>query len=203
MQQDTLYFIDSKTLLTYQNRALFCVSILSTGVCVYYNYTKSPVSFDYILNIITLYSFVDLFFSEDIASKMHHLTLINMFIYKRLTNLDPIDCAFVYYTLCKTEFSSIFLVLKYWLDKKTVIYKVNLVVFYVLFLKMRVIDFYSVISHGSPIYMIDEKYSKNTCMSLMFLSSMYGLYALNIYWFIQMNMILYTQLFVKNKKIKD
>lgn len=122
-----------------------------------------------------------------------------MFIYKHLTTLYTIDCVFVYYTLCKTEFSSIFLVFKYWLDKKTLLYKANLVAFYVLFFTMRVIDFYSVIEPGSQIYIIDKKYSDNNyIMSFILLSSVYGLYALYIYWFIQMNMLLYKQLFAKS-----
>ena len=98
----------------------------------------------------------------------------------------------------KTEFSSIFLALKYWLDKKTLLYKINLMVFYVLFLKLRIIDFYSVILPGSPLYIIDQQYSDNFYMSFIFIGSVYGLYALNIYWFIQMNMLLYKQLFANS-----
>jgi hypothetical protein len=191
------YFIDNKTLSNYQNKAFFCISILSIGTCVYYNYTKSPILFENMFNIITVYAFVDIFYTN-YASKLHHLAILNMAMYRYVTNLDQIGGAYIYYSLLKTEFSSIFLALKYWLDKKTLLYKINLMVFYVLFLKLRIIDFYSVILPGSPLYIIDQQYSDNFYMSFIFIGSVYGLYALNIYWFIQMNMLLYKQLFANS-----
>jgi len=113
------------------------------------------------------------------------------------TKVTPSDFPLIGYIFCKTEVSSIFLVLKYWLDRKTVIYKINLAAFYLSFLKMRVIDFYNIVSPDSAIYMVDKKYSNNAYMSYMLLGSMYGFYALYIYWFIQINMVLYKTINAK------
>ena len=46
------------------------------------------------------------------------------------------------YTLLKTEISSIFYVLKYWLPKKSSIYNINLILFYSSFFKFRILDYY-------------------------------------------------------------
>uniref|UniRef100_A0A6C0HH89 TLC domain-containing protein n=1 Tax=viral metagenome TaxID=1070528 RepID=A0A6C0HH89_9ZZZZ len=191
------YLIDSKTLLNYQNRALFCISILSTITCIHYDYTKSPTMIIACLNIISVYCCIDIFLIKEISSKLHHLFGIFLVIYMYKTNVSPSDFPLIGYIFCKTEVSSIFLVLKYWLDRKTVIYKINLAAFYLSFLKMRVIDFYSIVSPDSAIYIVDKKYSNNTYMSYMLIGSMYGFYALYIYWFIQINMVLYKTINAK------
>ena len=191
------YYINSiisrKTLSNCQMSAFFCISIISTIVCIHHNYTKSPICFENMLNTITIYAFIDLFYAND-SSKIHHLAIITLAIYNYFTNLDPVDGVYVYYTILKTEISSIFLALKHWLDKKTFLYYGNLVVFYLLFLKLRIIDFYSVVSPGSQLYIIDKKYSDNYMMSFMFVGSVYILYALNMYWFILMNIIFYKKI---------
>uniref|UniRef100_A0A6C0K227 TLC domain-containing protein n=1 Tax=viral metagenome TaxID=1070528 RepID=A0A6C0K227_9ZZZZ len=192
------YFIDKKTLLNYQNKALFCISILSTISCIHYNYTKSSAMITMCLHIISLYCFIDIFYITETTSKLHHMFSIAIMIYVYVKNVQSYDYVSVGYIFCKTEISSIFLVFRYWLDRKTVIYKINLAVFYLLFLKIRVIDFYSVISPDSHIYIITEKYSKdNFTLTFIFLGSMYGFYTLYIYWFIQINILLYRTLYTK------
>ena len=187
--------IDSKTIIIYKDRALFCVCILSTIACIHYNYTKSHTAITSCLNIISLYCFVDIFFTEAITSKIHHLFAIMLFSYLRITNMSSDDYISIGYLCCKTEISSIFLILKSWLDKKTVIYNINLALFYLSFMKIRVIDFYGVVSSDSNVYVITEKYSKNNCiLTIMFIGSLYGFYTLFIYWFIQINMILYKKI---------
>jgi hypothetical protein len=193
--------IDSKTIIIYKDRALFCVCILSTIACVHYNYTKSHTAITSCLNVISSYCFVDIFFTEAITSKIHHLFAIMLFTYLRITNVSSDDYISIGYLFCKTEISSIFLVLKFWLNKKTVIYNINLALFYLSFMKIRVIDFYGVVSSDSPIYVITEKYSKdNYILTVMFVGSVYGFYILYIYWFIQINMILYKKIRLVNRQ---
>ncbi len=192
--------IDSKTIIIYQNRALFGVSVISTIACIHHNYTKTPDAIIACLKVISLYCFIDIFFTKAIISKIHHLFALLLFSYLRIKNMSPDDYISIGYLFCKTEISSIFLVLKFWLDKKTILYKINLALFYVSFIKIRVIDFYSMVSSDSPVYIIVEKYSKDNCiLSVMFVGSVYGFYILYIYWCIQINMILYKKLCPINK----
>jgi hypothetical protein len=208
MQEDTLTkkgFVDSNTLSIYQNRALFCISILSSITCLHYNYTKSPYIITINAILIPVYAFIEMFFITNKLSKLHHVYVISICIYAYVNkiNLQDTDVVLINYIFCKTEISTICLVFKNWLDKNTLLYKINGIFFYLLFLKIRVIDYYSVICPGSPVYIIDKKYSKNNYMSLMVFSSLYGLYALYIYWFIQINIIFYKQFFAKSIENKS
>ena len=99
------------------------------------------------------------------------------------------------YPLLKTEISSIFYVLKYWLPPKTIIYNVNSLLFLLTFYKFRIWDFYCDIIHNNKaLGLVFEMYSSsNIFTSYILLFSCYGLYVLNLYWFLIMNKILFKQ----------
>jgi len=100
------------------------------------------------------------------------------------------------YPLLKTEISSIFYVLKYWLPTKSIIYNINAILFYISFFKLRIFDFYyEVIYNNSKFEIIFENYSQtNYLLSSILLISCYGLYLLNLYWFLIINKIVYKEI---------
>ena len=83
----------------------------------------------------------------------------------------------------------IFYVLKYWLPKKTILYNLNSILFYILFFKLRIYDFYYEIIYNNISFDITfQKYSPtNYYLSSILLISCYGLYILNLYWFLILN----------------
>jgi hypothetical protein len=93
--------------------------------------------------------------------------------------------------MLKTEISSIFYVLKYWLPKKTLIYNLNLAWFYLTFLKFRLIDLIYEVGDGRVVYFLTSTYSlDNMYTTWIFTACFYGLIVLNIYWFSLMTKIL-------------
>ena len=69
----------------------------------------------------------------------------------------------------------------------------NTILFYMLFLKLRIYDFYyEIIYNNISFDIVFQRYSPtNYCLSSILLMSCYGLYILNLYWFLIMNKILY------------
>ena len=112
--------------------------------------------------------------------------------------INPLDLDIIIYSLLKLEMTSVCLILKKYLNKNGFLYKINLLIFYISFIKFRIIDFYYHIIYKSTLYEIINKYTpNNTIGSIMLLVSCYGLYILNIYWFLQINKIIYKKIFIK------
>ena len=105
---------------------------------------------------------------------------------------EPKYCVFLY-PLLNTEISSIFYVLKFWIPKKTVLFNLNAVLFYLTFCKFRIYDFYGkLIQNNAPFDVAFPKYSQfHTFPSSVLILSCYGLFILNIYWFLIIHKILY------------
>lgn len=184
-----------------QNFSLFTIAVSTFFSYLYYNFS-SPLfaaggdftkPFHLLLPIVGLHAFVDFFLTKSYDLKMHHLCIIGVIFYNYYYNVSP-EYRFIFlYPLLKTEISSIFYVLKYWLPKKTIIYHANTVLFFLSFLKLRVYDFYyEVIYNHSTFDIVFQKYSQsNYYLSGILLISCYGLFILNLYWFLIMNKILY------------
>ena len=110
------------------------------------------------------------------------------------------------YTIMTTEVTSIFYISRFYLPKKSVLYFINNAFFYVLYLKLRMIDyFFNVIHWDSQLYLLFDKYTPNSIgESSIIVIGCYGLYGLNLYWFYSMNRILYDGIFpssIQNKKM--
>lgn len=166
------------------------------------DYTKALQPFYNILFFIKLHACIDIFFVKTTGIFLHHLFSIGISFYGWYNNVISADNFIFSYSLIKTEVSSIFYVLKYWIPEKTYAYTINLLLFYVLFFKLRIIDLYNEIIYGNYAFdMIINKYSPtNTLMSGVFYVSVYGLYILNLYWFLIMTKILYKKV-LKNTTI--
>lgn len=214
-------------ILNVQNIALFGISIYSLYCCTNYYVTtgqSAPIldtsfsiststiivndtsnfikPFDNLLFVIKIYAMIDIFFVRTIDTKLHHLFMLGIIFYNWYNSVDEINRFIFAYSLLKTEISSIFLVLKYWIPKKTYAYSINAVLFYLSFFKFRVVDMYNeVITCNNGFDIIINKYTPNKpFVSGILYVSIYGLYVLNVYWFLIMTKIFYKQV-CKNTSI--
>ena len=191
-------------ILNIQNGMLFLLSGASLFSCLYYNinsYYSSDYAldmknvsrpFDLLMPFVTIHAFTDLFLTKSTDLKIHHLSVLGVLFYNFYYNVSEADRFPIIYSLLKTEISSIFYVLKFWLPKNTHLYNINNALFYLGFLKFRIIDMYfDVVSSGHIFNIIHNYSSSNIVLSLVLFGSCYGLYLLNLYWFVIINKILY------------
>jgi hypothetical protein len=205
------YNLNSIKIEDIQNFCLFIISCCSFFSYLYYNinilwygniengcegeYLPSQFTkpFDLLLPIVGLHAFTDFFITKSYDLKLHHLCILGIIFYNNYYNVSSEYRFLFLYPLLKTEISSIFYVLKYWLPKKTIIYNVNIILFYLSFAKFRIYDFYYEIIYNNVSFdIVFQKYSQsNYFLSSILLISCYVLYILNLYWFLILNKILY------------
>ena len=167
---------------------------------MYYNIKNSQLNkhlpFDILLPIVGIHATVDFFFTTKIDIKLHHLFVIGVIFYNYYNNVASDIRFIIVYPLIKTEISSIFLSLKEYLPKKSIWYNVNSVLFYISFLKLRIIDFYNEIIYNNLSFIeFIKNFSPNKPLqTILLVYSCYGLYMLNIYWFLIINKILYKNI---------
>ena len=202
------------TTVNIQNISLLSISIISFISCIHYElycanypppYSDFDVNnncivnvniFDKLTKVIIVYVFIDSFFTKEITSSIHHICVIVSFLYGLYYDVSVYDRLNMIYPLIKTEISSIFLVCKYYIPKNWFIYNINLFLFFASFTKFRIIDFYYDVIYNNTNYMniVNNYSSDNFISSGIFILSFYGLYILNIYWFLCINKILYKMI---------
>lgn len=200
-------YLQSITLLDIQNISLFSIAVSSFFLYAYHNlsllYGINTLEVYYGINtatlyhifsyVITIYTCIDIFANKPFDSIIHHLCVVGSSFYNIYYNMDP-EYSFVFlYSMINTEISSVFYVLKYWLPEKSILYDINMLLFYFSFMKFRIYDYYYKIIQGNvPFDIVFQKYSHSDyLMSYILLVSCYGLYILNMYWWFVMNKILY------------
>jgi len=196
--------VKKNIVLNVQNLTVFIISIYSVFLCVYYNFIDSQISFSYLQRIILLYSIIDLYYCS-IDVKIHHIFSIGYFYYNYAYLCDinaytnQLKIQYFIYSVIKTEISTIFLILRYYLNKKGILYNINNIIFYVLFCKLRIIDYYNdVLKYDSLLYYFVNLH-KNSYDNIVIIISCNGLYILNLYWFLIMNKMLYKTIIKINK----
>jgi hypothetical protein len=164
--------------------------------CDSYNKSSFIKPFDYLFICVQIYAFIDLFLVKTNDLIIHHLCIFGMKFYNWYNNVDDVNRFLFGYSLLKTEISSIFLVLKYWIPEKTYAHTINALLLYVSFFKFRIFDMYNEIIHGNYVFdIVLNKYTPDSpVISGVLYVSVYGLYLLNAYWFLIMTKILYKQL---------
>ena len=168
-----------------QNISLFIIACSSFLSYLYYNLAplyyennKSDFNkpFDILFPFVGLHAFTDFFLTNSYDLKLHHLCIFGIIFYNYYYNVST-EYRFIFlYPLLKTEISSIFYVLKYWLPKKTILYNVNTILFYILFLKLRIYDFYYEIIYNNVSFdIVFQKYSPTNyyLSSILYLNRYY------------------------------
>ena len=186
-----------------QNVSLFAISVSSLFSYVYYNSYSLPdkvigggIWFERLYPVVGIYAVMDLFMTKSTDLRLHHACIFGIYFYNNYYSVS-VEPRFLFsYTLLKTEISSIFFVLKYWFPPKTLINSINTVLFYLSFFKFRIWDFYVEIIHNNKaLDLVFNRYSgSNVYLSAILSLSCYGLYILNLYWFLIINKILFKQI---------
>jgi len=190
------YFkLENISVLDIQNICLFLISVSSLFSFLYYYLTSSSTPFQILKQIISIHVFTDLYVTKSTDVIIHHLLVLGFTFYNYFCNVSNVDSTILLYTLIKTELSSIFYILKYWLPEESFFYNINLLLFYTSFFKFRILDYYYEIIYNDFLKILFAKYSPNNYLLIsIMLTSTYGLYILNLYWFFIMNKMLYKKI---------
>lgn len=189
------YRTNSQRIEQIRNISLFCIALSSAASYLYYQYSlyvqkDGTMPFEYLYKYVCVHAFLDLFFGTHYDNLIHHLFIMGILFYSEYHQASIEDKFLFIYPLLKTEISSIFYVLRYWLSENSMLYTANILLFYVSFLKFRIYDFYvELIHHNLVFHRIFQVYSYN--MSSVLYLSVYGLYSLNLYWVFILNKIVY------------
>lgn len=168
----------------YQNIANFiiCTSVSATLYAYYYIDNKY---IDYGMYLILPHFASDLFITNKLDLKLHHIFGIIFIAYRYIINVDQKDYTTTIITLYNTEISTFFYVLKLFIqeipNKKRFqwLITINDILFFTTFFKYRIIDFYyNLIMNHDDIY----NYSKYPYFEIL-LFAIHGMYILNLYWF--------------------
>jgi hypothetical protein len=188
----------------WQNISLFAIASFTFGSYLYYNFAERfgvaywnvMAPFEALIPIVTIHAIADFFVTKSTDVKIHHICVCGFIAFNRYYNVSRDHRSLLLYPLLKTEISSIFYVLKYWLRPNTFIYNVNLAVFYIAFAKLRIYDLYCEVIHDNfPFHVLFQNYShSNLYFHSIVVLSCYGLYVLNLYWFLIMNKVIYKML---------
>ena len=188
-----------------QNVSLFAISVSSLFSYIYYNshllwYGNAigggDIWFERLFPLVGIHATVDFFLTKNTDLRLHHACIFGILFYNSYYSVSAESRFPFLYPLLKTEISSLFYVLKYWLPPKSPFYGINSLLFYIAFYKFRIWDFYSGIIHNhTTLSTVFNRYSgSNAVMSAVLSASCYGLYILNLYWFLILNKILYKQI---------
>jgi hypothetical protein len=178
------------------NISKFTIGFSSLCAYLYYNLiNEQTLHYECIIQIVGLYAFIDFFATKSYESKLHHLFVCIFTFYNYYYNIDTNDKFIVLYPMLNTEISSLFYILKYWLRQNTLIYNINLALFYITFFNFRIYKFYELICliYTPSFYIICQKYSESIFYVFILLGCN-GLFVMNIYWFTIMNKIVYKNL---------
>ena len=179
-----------------QNVSLFTIAVSSFISYLTYKSSGNANGFNILFPIIGMHVFTDICFVKSIDVKLHHICVGCIFSYSNYYNVSIEERFAILYPLIKTEISSIFYILKFWIPPKSLAYNINAVLFYGTFLKFRIYDFYYEILYNNISFnALFQNYSPSNYLSQsIFMLSCYGLYILNLYWFLIMNKIIYKSI---------
>jgi hypothetical protein len=165
------------------------------GCSVLYTLYVEQTFMSTMCDIITSYAFVDLFFckSELIT---HHTYILSIFLFKVICQVDSYHDTQIVLALGRTELSTVFYAIKLWMDQykqsittKTsptfdVVYTLNDIIFVVLFMKLRVYDYYYniIANYGFHLDMWEHYIGTNYFYAFLLYYGIYGVYYLNLYW---------------------
>jgi hypothetical protein len=185
----------SSIIVHYQNLSLFIIGIISLFACISYDIGNNcEFIFSFLQKAIILYLGVDLFSNKQFDFFIHHIFTLLIGFYNYYYKIGYIENHIIIYTLLRTEISSIFLVLKYYIKKDSIFYNINNLIFIILFFKFRVFDYYYyIIDSNSSLYLLYEKNEISIRPIILFIG-FYGLYFLNLYWALVMIKIIFKSI---------
>ena len=186
-----------------QNVNSMCMIISTT-------YLYFADSMDYCYNIIFTYLIIDLMFSQT-ESTIHHILILLMLTCKQAYGYSDADVNIIIKPFIKTEISTFFLTLKMLYEdnvndalKKTKIAtiasNVNDALFLITFIKTRMWDLlYDTILNPEMHQIIQPPLQDSIIRNVHFHTGFYGIYLLNLYWFVKILKKVYKDVVVKTQ----
>ena len=186
-----------------QNVNSMCMIISTT----YLYFTNSM---DYCYNIIFTYLTIDLMFSQT-ESTIHHILILLMLTCKQAYGYSDADVNIIIKPFIKTEISTFFLTLKMLYEdnvndalKKTKIAtiasNVNDALFLITFTKTRMWDLLHDTILNPEMHQIIQPYLQDSIIrNAHFHTGFYGIYLLNLYWFVKILKKVYKDVVVKTQ----
>ena len=185
----------------YENIASFFTASISLVSLVAYKYFDITTLLQPTTFVVFSYCFVDLFFcKKDLF--IHHLLTLSGIYFCYIHSVDIEDTKSVYFSIISTELSSLFLILNIWLsDSKNTIMKtikgINYILLISAFVKLRVYDYYYVITNPETYASFSKYTAGNIINSLHIYSSLFGLFIMNLYWFSIICKMIYKSIIIK------
>lgn len=190
-----------KKIYDYQCICSFTVAFLSSCCLFVYETTDDVEILKPLPYIIFGYIFCDLFLIKGDAILHHVFTLIGC--YNTIHYFEK-DHYVHFLPLMYTEISTVFLIIKIWMDeyngkKNTILSVLNDLIFISLFVKYRVYGFYNLIQSPETYVKINEMTSSTPNFYLTnasFYIGIYGLFIINLYWFLIICKKIYKQVII-------
>jgi hypothetical protein len=181
----------------YQNVVLLCIVFYTLYTII------NPVKFGYYdeltCTIITGFAIIDMFFLEKLDMIAHHMCILFFSCFRNVFSIYGYYGTVLTSQLLKTELSTLFYVLEFWIPKNYItIRAVNGIIFLLTFFKLRIYDmFYSVAVNRDLYIYIENVVGDRLIGYIISWGVFYTLYGLNVYWFILIMKKMYKGLFIK------
>jgi len=184
-----------------QNANAMCMIISTT--CLYF-----MDSMDYCYSIIFIYLLVDLMFSQT-ESTIHHILILLMLTCKQAYGYSNNDVGIIVKPFIKTEMSTFFLTLKMIYENNVskntretkiarIASNINDAIFVIAFTKTRMYDLlYDTLLSYKMYETIQPPLQDSIVRNVHFYTGFYGIYLLNLYWFIKILKKIYRDAVIK------
>jgi hypothetical protein len=177
----------------FQNIVSFSLSCI-TAANLYWYYYVDEACLSYSMPILLFHFSYDVFLTNKIDVKLHHIFCGSMIIATYLFNIESIYYNIPLLALYKTEICSFFYVTKLlkplsvplniFDHMKDLFFQLNDILFFITFFKLRIYDYYNEVIINQEVYDTFNIYTnKNTIAYILLYGGMHGVFLLNSYWF--------------------
>lgn len=186
----------SRTCLSdFANVVSFFISIFSIFALSNYYITNNVFFLSSTVNVIFFQLSYDIFLWHSNESALHHsfVILFGTFLFSYEMKFD--DYLFLLIPILATEISTLFLILKTWMEQfdmtKTIWFTINNVLFFTSFFITRIYFFTVYVIANPQTYSMITKYTGDSIIAKFHVyTGLVGLFCLNVYWLVVMIKIL-------------
>jgi hypothetical protein len=199
----------------YKKITTFIIALLTSSSISMYYVTRKMYLLEILPYLIFGYLICDSFVTKG-APMIHHICGL-ICSYNSIKYFSKGYEQLHFLTIFNTEISTVFLIIKEWMDeynfKKNVttiiLYNINDLLFLSSFFKLRIYDFYNLFQNPQTYKIVNGYTKENLITNASVYIGLYGLFIVNIYWFSIICKKLYKQIIVKflpvinNKRVSE
>ena len=199
----------------YKKISTFIIALLTSSFISMYYVTHHIFLLEILPYLIFGYLFCDSFVTKG-APMIHHICGL-ICSYNSIKYFSKGYEQLHFLTIFNTEISTVFLIIKEWMDeyniKKNVthiiLYNINDLLFLSSFFKLRIYDFYNLFQNPETYKIVNGHTKENPITNASVYIGLYGLFIINIYWFSIICKKLYKQIIIKfvpiinNKRVSE